>query len=327
MNGLYVPAHSNLLQLRNKLEVLIKDTVMNRRSAYIWGYTLSIISALSFSTKGVIAKLLYAHGMEPVGLLALRYAIATPFFIAMLFIFPSERVRAHDILILALSGLLGIYLAGYADFYGLMYLEASLERLIVYTYPVIVLLLSSLFFKHRLSRSIIVPLVITYTGLAIALEAFSGGLGGSTGLGTVLVLIAALLFALSLVITESLGKRVSSVKISALTTTAAAAAFITTFFIKSAEGSLSQSLPSSAEAWALLILIGTFATFVPILTIVLAIKRIGASRTAMISFIGPVSTAIIARIFLGEELGTAKLVGMVILILGVYLITRSKEKG
>jgi drug/metabolite transporter (DMT)-like permease len=292
---------------------------MHSRKRYLWGYSLALVSALSFSTKGVIAKLLYAHGLEPVGMLALRFAIAMPLFWALLFLFPSEKVRPRDIGYLILSGILGIYLSALADFYGLKFMEASLERLVVYTYPIFVLLFSALFFKEKLSRAIILPLIVTYFGLAIALEAFTGGLSGNTGLGAGLVLFAAIAFAGGQVVTESLGRRVSSVKLSAVTTTAAAAAFITTYFLQGG-----GPMPASATAWGLLVLLSALATFVPLLSIVMSIKIIGASHTAMIGFIGPVSTAIIARIFLGEALTTPKVIGMAILLVGVYLITRSR---
>ena len=103
---------------------------MHSRKRYIWGYSLALVSALSFSTKGVIAKLLYAHGMEPVGMLALRFAIATPFFWALLFLFPSEKVRPRDIGYLVLSGILGIYLSALADFARATSSSASMDPMV-----------------------------------------------------------------------------------------------------------------------------------------------------------------------------------------------------
>ncbi|MBI5826471.1 MAG: DMT family transporter [Deltaproteobacteria bacterium] len=123
--------------------------------------------------KGIFAKILYSYGLDPVTLLALRFMIAMPLFWAALIYFPSERVCLRDFITLVLSGVIGFYAAALADFYGLLYIDASLERIILYTYPALVVVLAAVFFKESLGKSKIISIALTYAGLALALNMHS----------------------------------------------------------------------------------------------------------------------------------------------------------
>lgn len=282
------------------------------------GYALAAASAIAFSAKGIFAKALYSYGIDPITLLALRFAIAMPFFWATLFFFPSGKIDRRDFAFLILSGLMGLYAAALADFYGLLYISASLERIILYTYPAFVLILSVIFFKERFGKRKAVSIILTYLGLILALNLFGGKVKTSL-LGAGLVLFSAVIYSGSYIITEVLGRRVSGVKISAYSTTAAGFAFLGTWHGK--------YIPTEPRVWVLLFLLAAISTYVPVLTLALGIRRIGASRAALVSFIGPVSTAILAYFFLGESLDPIQIAGMALVIGGVLIISTEKGKG
>jgi drug/metabolite transporter (DMT)-like permease len=282
------------------------------RKDLLAGYLLAAASAVTFSIKGIFAKLIYGYGLDPVTLLALRFAIAMPFFWAAVFFFPSPRVSWRDFLYLTLSGFLGLYAAALADFYGLLYIDASLERVILYTYPAMVAVLAAVFFKERLTRAKAASLVLTYAGLALVLKVY-GGIEPGYALGAGLVLFSALIYSFSYILTQVLSTRVSGVKIAAYGTTAAAVAFLATW--------RGQSFPEEPEVWALLVALAVVSTFVPVLTLALGIRRIGASRAALVSFIGPVSTAVLAYFILGEELDLVQVAGMAVVIAGVLVVS------
>lgn len=289
---------------------------MERDGSYrLAGYALAATSAVTFSIKGIFAKILYSYGVDPVTLLALRFMIAMPLFWAALIYFPSGRVCLRDLITLILSGVIGFYAAALADFYGLLYIDASLERIILYTYPALVVVLAAVFFKERLGKRKIVSIALTYAGLALALNVFSGGLRANMT-GAALILLSALVYSVSYLITEVLSARVSGVKISAYTTTAAAFAFMGTWRF--------SHVPTEPMVWAHLVLIAAISTFVPVLTLALGIKRIGASRAAVVSLIGPVSTAILAHLILGERLDMVQGAGMCLVIGGVLVISMGK---
>lgn len=289
---------------------------MENDRTIVTGYVLAVVSAVAYSAKGIFAKLIYGYGVDPVTLLALRFTLALPFFWLTFLFYPSDRIRVRDGVLLALSGLLGLYAAALADFYGLLYIDASLERVILYTYPAIVVVWAALFFKERLGARKIAAIAVTYLGLALAVKLFGGGLKAHY-LGVALVLFSAVIYSLSYIITEVLGRRVSSVKISAYTTTAACFAFLGTWHGK--------TVPNEPGVWLLLLVLAVFSTYVPVLALVLSIKRIGASRAALVSFIGPVSTAILANIVLGETMDMYQVAGMCLVIAGVLAISSEKR--
>lgn len=278
------------------------------------GYLLVAASAITFSAKGIFAKLLYRHGIDPVTLLALRFAMSMPLFWAAVLFFPSERVSWRDIFYVGLSGFLGLYLAALADFYGLLYIDASLERVILYAYPAFVVVWTTLFFKEPMTRRKLFSLGLTYLGLALVMKVFQG-VERAQMIGAALVLFSAVIYSLSYIFTEVFSKKVSGVKMSAYATTAAAFAFLGTW------GAGTGALPTEAGAWWLLAALAVVSTFVPVLTINLGIKRIGASRAAIASFIGPVSTAVLAWAVLGESLEPVQLAGMALVMAGVLVVS------
>ena len=286
------------------------------RKDLLAGYILVAASSLAFSAKGIFAKLIYGYGIDPVTLLALRFAIAMPFFWGAVLLFPSPRVSWRDFLYLVLSGLLGLYAAALSDFWGLLYIDASLERVILYTYPAIVTILAAIFFKERITGKKTVSILLTYAGLALALKVTSG-IGEAYAIGAGLVLFSAIIYSLSYILTEVISRRVSGVKIAAYGTTGATFAFLAQW--------RGRYVPEEPGAWVLLAALALVSTFIPVLTLALGIKRIGASKAALVSFIGPVSTAVLAWLILGEEMDLVQLAGMGLVIAGVLAISFDKS--
>ncbi|MBI3398017.1 MAG: DMT family transporter [Deltaproteobacteria bacterium] len=290
---------------------------MKNQNTSLAGYLLITISAVTFSAKGIFAKVLYSYGIDPVTLLALRFAIALPFFWGLLFIYQSERVGKKDLILIILSGLVGFYFSALADFYGLLYIDASLERTIIYSFPTMVVILTAILFKERIDGRKLSALMLTYGGLVLALKVFNGNLNGHL-LGAGLVLFSAFVGALSYILTEALSKRVSSLKISTYSITACAFAFIGTWH--------GTHIPHDMKVWEILLFLAIISTFIPVVTLAMGIKRIGASRAAIVSSIGPVSTAILAYIFLGEQMDFIQVIGMILVMAGVLVISYKENK-
>lgn len=293
---------------------------MDEKKKELAGYILVAVSAVTISIKGVIAKLLYAHGLDPVTLLALRFLIALPFFWLFLFLYPSGKVSVKDLVLIIISGIFGLYFAAIADFYGLLYIDASLERVIIYAYPTMVAVMAAFVFKERLGGKRIAALGVTYIGLFFVLQGLLGkGFYNASALGAGLVFFSAIVYAASCVLTESLSRRISSVKIAAYTTTAATFGFVGTW-----QGN-GAFLPNGLDVWALLLLLGVVATFIPLLTFVMGVKLIGASKASSFSLIGPVATAILGYYLLDERLDALQVFGMGLVIIGVLMIPAIKK--
>ena len=282
------------------------------------GYVMAGGGAALFSTKAIFIKLAYMDVVDAPLLLALRMIFALPVFGAIgIFAYrrmkaqgkpmPSPRLFAYA----ALTGFIGYYLASLLDFEGLVYITAQLERLVLFTYPIFVMLLGWAFFGARLTRVGLFAAFVTYLGLVVV---FNGGLttdAYSTAIGTVLVLATALSFALYQLLAKNFIGLMGSTLFTSVAMSAASLGSIIHWYL------FSKSSLSNLSLRYLMLSAGTaiFATIVPSFMTNAGLGRIGAQSTAMISTISPLVTIYLAVIFLGEQftlidaLGTALIIG------------------
>ncbi len=156
------------------------------------GLLCAVLAAVGFSFKAILVKLAYRHGVDAETLLALRMAFSLPFFIIMGWMSANRSSTAltlGDRVWLCGLGLLGYYLASYLDFLGLRYISAALERLILFVYPTLVVVLSALFLGQPITRRMLGALVVCYVGIALAVahDLHIAGSARDIALGSALV--------------------------------------------------------------------------------------------------------------------------------------------
>lgn len=284
------------------------------------GYAFTALGAALFSSKAIFIKLAYLEKADAALMLALRMMISLPFFLAVgLYALhlhrragrpsPSPRLVAMA----ALIGFIGYYVAAYLDFAGLVYITAQLERLVLFTYPVFVMLLGWLFFKGRITVNGLIGAAITYSGLAVI---FSNGLtadGWTTVLGTLLVLGAALTFALYQLLAKNLITAMGSTLFTAIAMSAASLASVAHYLLVShgVGPGVSWNYIGLATGCALV------ATVLPSFLVNAGLGRISPQASSMISTISPLFTISLAVIFLGEVFTFADAAGTALIILGV----------
>ena len=159
---------------------------------------LGLTGIILFSTKAIFAKLAYQYGADAISLLLLRMVFSLPFYLFFALYRNQEKITAskNDYLWVLLFGFLGYYLASYFDFKGLEYIKASLERLILFTYPTFVILLSFIFFKIKISSYQLFAILITYLGICIVfLPEIEISDPSITLKGSLLVLLSAVTYA------------------------------------------------------------------------------------------------------------------------------------
>ena len=286
------------------------------------GFALAIGAALLFSAKAILVKLAYPYGVSPLALLALRMAFATPFFavIAYRARHQGQPIRKRDWTALLGLGVLGYYGASYLDFVGLQYISAGLERLILFTYPTITLLISVVAFGRPFRRVDLVALGLTWPGIALAFvhdvriaeDASAVWIGGACILGS------AVCYAAYLAGCGELLARLGSARVSALATCMSAAATLIHFGATSPPSELAQPWQVLALAAAMAL----FSTVLPVFMNLTAMQQLGASRTAIIGSVGPVFTIVLGAIFLGEHVSATQLGGIALVMAGVWLAGR-----
>lgn len=284
---------------------------------------LALTGAIAFSGKAIVAKLLYRHGVDAVTVLFFRMLFALPFFLAMAWWASRDKpaLSSEDKRMVLLLGVTGYYLASFLDFLGLQYISASLERLILYLNPTLVLAFGVLLFGTKVSRRQLVAIGVSYAGVALVFGNEAGFQGPDAVLGSVLVFGSAVSYAVYLVYSGEVVRRLGSLRLVGLASTVACALCIGQFFVlRSPELALSATAP---VLW-LSLLNATVCTVAPVLMVMMAIERIGPTLAAQTGMVGPMSTLLMGIVILGEPFTAWVAAGTVLVLLGIWLLARAR---
>jgi drug/metabolite transporter (DMT)-like permease len=292
------------------------------RNVQLTGLAMAIFGSIAFSGKAIIVKLAYRYGVDAVTLIMYRMLFALPLFALMAWWASrgKEPLTGKDWLGVIGLGFCGYYLASFLDFMGLQYISASLERLILYLNPTLVLILGALLFKRRITRTQAIAMALSYCGVLLVFGHEVSFEGKDVLLGAALVFGSAVSYAIYLVYSGEMVKRLGSLRLVGLATSVACLFCIAQFLILSP---LSAAVVAPEVIW-LSVLNATLCTAVPVLLVMMAIERIGAGLAAQTGMIGPMSTIAMGVVFLGEQLNTWIIGGTVLVLLGVYWVSRSK---
>lgn len=290
------------------------------------GVTLAILAALGFSFKAIFVKLAYAVPqpvpVDAVTLLSLRMVFALPVFVWVGF--QSSRaappLSRRDWLMLAALGLLGYYGASILDFIGLRYITAGLERLILFTYPTLTVLIGVLFMGKHLSRREIGALLLSYAGigLAFAHDLEFAGETRTVLIGAAFVFASSLSYAFYLAGSGPAIQRLGSARFTALAMLVSTLATQLHFFATQPLSALIQPLPIYAYGAGMAL----FSTVLPVFMQSSAIRRIGSAKAVMIGTVGPMLTIFFGWWLLDEPMSLAQVLGAGLVLAGVWLVSR-----
>ena len=286
------------------------------------GLILALVGTLAFSGKAIIIKLAYRYGVDAVTLIMYRMLFALPVFMAMAWWASrgQARLTRKDWVGIFLLGVSGYYLASFLDFLGLAYISASLERLILYLNPTIVMLLGLLLFKRRMTLRQMAGMAISYSGVVLVFGHEITLQGKDAVLGALLVFLSAISYALYLVYSGEMVKRLGSLRLVGLASTVACLCCLLQFVLLRP---LSAALVAPEVIW-LSLLNASVCTVLPVLLIMMAIERIGASMTAQVGMLGTMSTILMGVVILGEPFTLWIAAGTVLVIAGIYVFSQSK---
>ena len=288
------------------------------------GPLLAVVGVLGFSFKAILIKLAYAwEPIDAVTLLTLRMIYSAPIFLLMA-LFATARGRGSapimrsDWLRILWLGFIGYYLASLVDFMGLQYVTAALERLMLYLYPTLVVVLSAIFLRQRITGRIALALVLSYAGIALV---FGRDLTFSDDphalwLGGGLVFASSFFYALYLIGAGPVIARLGSLRFIALAMLTSAA-FV---FAQFAATRPASALAAPARIQLLSLTMAIFSTVLPTYFIAEAIKRIGANRTSLVGSLGPAFTIGLGYWILSEPVHWIQLGGAALVLAGVMLV-------
>jgi drug/metabolite transporter (DMT)-like permease len=276
---------------------------------------------VAFSGKAIIVKLAYRYGVDAVTLIMYRMLFSLPLFVGLAWWAGRGKppLTRRDMLAVAGLGFSGYYLSSFLDFAGLKYISASLERLILYLNPTLVLAIGVFLFGRRVNRAQLVALAVSYGGVFCVFGRELSLQGANVPLGASLVFVSTVSYAVYLAFSGEEVKRLGALRLTGLATSVACLICIAQFLLLRP---LSAMAVAPQVIW-LSILNATACTFVPVLLVMMAIERIGASLAAQTGTIGPLSTILMAVLILGEPFTIWVAVGTVLVLAGIWLLTRA----
>lgn len=287
-----------------------------------WGLACAILGATGFSFKAILIKLAYRHGVDAETLLALRMAYSLPLFV-LLGMYgapgPQRRLEPRDYLSFALLGFFGYFLASYLDFLGLRIISASLERLVLFTGPTIVVLLGAWRTRTWPVARTWGALALCYAGVALAMAHDLRAQQGDVWLGVLMVFGCTLSYSYYLERAGTIVPRIGSARFAAWATGAACVFALLQFLLLRPAASL-FSLPWQVQALGAAMAV--FSTVLPVWLVAESMRMLGSGTTAIIGSLGPVLTTLFAWALLDEPLGFLQVAGLALVIAGVQRVAR-----
>ena len=296
---------------------------------FIGGIFICLLGAICFSTKAIFVKLAYRDTtVDVASLLALRMIFSLPFFAVSAFAFSSQqknvKFNEKQWISVALIGCLGYYISSLLDFSGLQYVSAGIERLILFVYPTLVLILSALLFKEKITTKQWMAVIVSYIGLSLAFVSeakFQTSQPENFYLGSLLILACAFTYAGYIVGSGKLIPLVGAAKFNSYAMSFASVAVLIHYYFTS-----DQSLFNlSPTVYLYSALMAILSTVIPSYLVVEGIKRIGSNNAAIAGSIGPVSTIFQASFFLNESISLIQIFGTVLILVGVLIISLKRK--
>lgn len=283
-----------------------------------------LTAAVCFSAKAIFAKLAYRYGADPTTVLALRMAFALPFFALGLLRKPEPTLAPHsskvpEWLQLFLLGSAGYYLASLLDFMGLVYVSAGLERLILYLYPTLVILLNVLFQGERVGARLWQAMALSYGGVGLVVWSDRLTGGENVALGSTLVFLGAVAYAFYLSFSQPLIMRRGSRQVTSRILVVTCGCALLQFGLSGPGSRLRQPW----QVYALCAATGLLSTVLPAFLLSAGIGRLGASRASLLGTIGPVSTLLLGSLFLDEPVTVLQVSGSLLVLLGVWRVSNT----
>ncbi len=292
------------------------------------GLLLAAAGAIAFSGKAIIVKLSYVYGVDAVTVIMYRMLFALPFFIAMGLwaerqaIARDNPLTRRDVIDIVGLGFVGYYLSSYLDFLGLQYITASLERLILYLNPTLVVLLGWAVYKKPIQPIRMLAMAISYSGVMLVFSHELSLAGPNVALGSTLVLGSAVSYAVYLLYSGQLVQRIGSLRLVGWATSVACVCCIAQFVVLRP---LSAAVVPVEVVW-LGMLNAVVCTVAPVLMVMMAIERIGAALTAQTGMIGPMSTIALGVLLLDEPLNVWISAGTLLVLGGVFIVSKYGAK-
>jgi drug/metabolite transporter (DMT)-like permease len=288
---------------------------------------IALVGVVMFSAKSVFAKMIYAYHVDPISMLYMRMMIALPFMLIISFWYERkhklEKPEWKDIAMVVAISLIGYYISSILDFIGLLYVEAAIERLILFLYPTMVLILSLLFLKKEIKMNQIVAIIIAYLGLIIAFaDKFVVQNNSLFWYGVMLIVLSSFTYAIFLTAADGLIERLGSVRF----TTTAMLTMTICIVVHAMITGKAHFTGYNIHVYSYSSIMAVFSTVIPVYMFNYAIEKLGASNVSVISCAGPVCTLMYSAILISEPITVFQIIGTFVVMGGILFVYMGKKQ-
>ena len=298
---------------------------------YIYGLLMAGLGSILFSGKAILVKLAFGYGANAETLIALRMLMALPLFWGIYWWQAHRQVMSpltlKDQIKIFSLGFMGYFLSSYLDFLGLQYISVGLERIVLYLTPTIVLLISYFVLNKSISRLQWYALAVGYLGVIVVFIQDASSTGSMALLGMLLVFASACSYAIYMIGSGEMVRRVGSVRLVVYASSASAFMSVIQILIYDPAAVFVQA----PQIYWLSLLNASLCTVIPMLLIMVAINRIGSPLVAQAGILGPVSTLFMGWIVLSEPITWMQMGGMSLVMGAMWLLVRNdapnKQQG
>ena len=287
------------------------------------GILVVFLATVFLSTKSIWAKLIYLDSLSPLNVLVCRAVLSLPFFLMPMIRFDWNSVNKSKVFKYSFFGAILYLSSSIADFIGLLYISASLERAVLFTFPIYVFLLSS--DLSRITFSKVVLIVSTVLGLAIMFNPTVDNHLTDTLIGISLVLLSAIFWALFIIYSKRAVSNISSTIFTSTYMCITTVLLLLGFIIDSKNFTTFSTLQTHTMIY--LVFLAIFCSIIPSYLMSFGLKRINASLAAVISAMGPIVTLALDVVILNHNLALNEIIGAIIVTACVTCLTRLNAKA
>ena len=284
------------------------------------GIICGILSAICYGTNPFGALPLYDEGVNTASVLFYRFSMAVVMLSVMQLIGrQSMKVTAKEMKVLASLGIL-MAVASLTFFQSFHYMDAGIASTILFVYPVMVAVIMSVFFKESVTLSTISAIILALLGIGLLYRG-----GGDTSLntwGVILVMLSSLTTAIYIVVVNQSSIRMSSLKLTFYVLLICMMCLLAYSFTSP---ELHLQLPPSARAWFFACWLGLVPTVLSLVFMTIAVREAGATPTAIMGALEPLTAVTIGVLVFGESLTPRLVIGIVLILLAVIIIVLGKK--
>jgi len=282
-----------------------------------YGYFLIVSASIMWGTMGIFGKLAFEYGINPVTLTALRILISSITMLISIILLKRNllKIKKKDVPQLLVFAILAVALQRIAYFYTVDLTTATIAAVLFYTYPIFVTVHASLFLKEKPTFSIILAIVLTFSGVAFVVKAYEAAWLNANFLGLAFGMLTSLLFALYFLMAKKLRNSYTNWTLLLYGDGLGAIALTPTLCF-----SFSEIVSYPQQLWLLILVIGLFPSLTAYLLFSYALKYVESSKGSILSVIEPLSAAIFSVTILGERFEPLQIIGVALVLAGIVLL-------